>query len=115
MRNESYPTGHHNTSAPLTLSTRLYLSSSDDKIGDLNFLIGPKLYEANWMDLTAAGYLANVMCLEVWCPLPRSFMKEYLRMDDVRRKQMLYVMNPSKMRTVEYLLKEHEQVRMTEN
>ena len=84
------------------------LVREDDKIGDLNFLIGPKLYEANWMDLTAAGYLANVQCLEVWCPLPRSFMKEYLKMDDVRRKQMLYVMNPCKMRTVEFLLKEHK-------
>jgi len=84
------------------------LVREDDKIGDLNFLIGPKLYEANWMDLTAAGYLANVQCLEVWCPLPRSFMKEYLQMSDVRRKQMLYVMNPCKMRTVEFLLKEHE-------
>ncbi len=32
---------------------------------DLNFLIGPKLYEANWMDLTNGGYLANVQCIEV--------------------------------------------------
>lgn len=28
------------------------LVREDDKIGDLDFLIGPKLYEANWMDLT---------------------------------------------------------------
>lgn len=27
------------------------LVREDDKIGDLNFLIGPKLYEANWLDL----------------------------------------------------------------
>lgn len=32
-------------------------------------LIGPKLYEANWMDLTTQGYLANVQCVEVWCPM----------------------------------------------
>ena len=32
----------------------------DDKIDDLNFLIGPKLYEANWMDLAANGHIANV-------------------------------------------------------
>ena len=31
------------------------LVREDDLISDLNFLIGPKLYEANWMDLTAAG------------------------------------------------------------
>ncbi len=28
------------------------LVREDDKIKDLDFLIGPKLYEANWMDLT---------------------------------------------------------------
>ena len=28
------------------------LVREDDKIGNLQFLIGPKLYEANWMDLT---------------------------------------------------------------
>jgi DNA excision repair protein ERCC-3 len=45
------------------------LVREDDLISDLNFLIGPKLYEANWMDLTAQGYLANVQCVEVWCPM----------------------------------------------
>ena len=28
------------------------LVREDERIGDLNFLIGPKLYEANWLDLT---------------------------------------------------------------
>ena len=36
------------------------LVREDDKIDDLNFLIGPKLYEANWLDLQRRGYLANV-------------------------------------------------------
>jgi DNA excision repair protein ERCC-3 len=31
------------------------LVREDDKIGDLNFLIGPKLYEANWLDLQVRG------------------------------------------------------------
>jgi DNA excision repair protein ERCC-3 len=39
----------------------------DDKINDLNFLIGPKLYEANWMDLQNANFLAKVRaCSEVF-------------------------------------------------
>ena len=29
-------------------------------IADLNYMIGPKLYEANWMDLAAKGHIANV-------------------------------------------------------
>lgn len=32
----------------------------DDKIEDLNYMIGPKLYEANWMDLAAKGHIATV-------------------------------------------------------
>lgn len=33
------------------------LVREDDLISDLNFLIGPKLYEANWMDLTQVFFL----------------------------------------------------------
>jgi len=55
------------------------LVREDDLITDLNFLIGPKLYEANWMDLTQAGFLANVQCVEWWCPMTPSFYREYLR------------------------------------
>jgi DNA excision repair protein ERCC-3 len=39
---------------------------------------GPKLYEANWLDLTHAGHIANVQCVEVWCPMTREFYAEYL-------------------------------------
>ena len=41
------------------------LVREDDRISDLNFLIGPKLYEANWLDLTRDGHIANVQCSEV--------------------------------------------------
>lgn len=41
------------------------LVREDDKIADLNFLIGPKLYEANWMELQNLGYIARVQCAEV--------------------------------------------------
>lgn len=41
------------------------LVREDDKIADLNFLIGPKLYEANWMELQNQGYIARVQCAEV--------------------------------------------------
>ena len=50
----------------------------DARIGDLNFLIGPKLYEANWLDLQKSGYLASVQCAEVWCEMSPEFFKEYL-------------------------------------
>ena len=41
------------------------LVREDDRIQDLNFLIGPKLYEANWMELQNSGYIARVQCAEV--------------------------------------------------
>lgn len=53
------------------------LLREDDKIGDLRHLVGPKLYEANWLDLTRAGFLAKVECAEVQCPMPPSFLQEY--------------------------------------
>ena len=43
--------------AELTVAT---LVREDDKIGDLGYLIGPKLYEANWMDLAKNGHIATV-------------------------------------------------------
>ncbi|KAL7519136.1 hypothetical protein ACHAWX_003929, partial [Stephanocyclus meneghinianus] len=84
------------------------LVREDDLISDLNFLIGPKLYEANWMDLTTQGYLANVQCVEVWCPMTGPFMREYLMADNGRLKQLLYVMNPAKLRATEFLVRFHE-------
>jgi superfamily II DNA or RNA helicase len=36
------------------------LVREDDKISDLGYLIGPKLYEANWMDLAKNGHIATV-------------------------------------------------------
>ena len=41
-------------------SSTATLVREDDKIADLNYMIGPKLYEANWMDLAAKGHIANV-------------------------------------------------------
>ncbi len=51
------------------------LVREDDKIEDLTFLIGPKLYEANWLDLQSRGFIATVRCTEVWCPMSSSFYK----------------------------------------
>lgn len=42
------------------------LVREDDKIADLNYMIGPKLYEANWMDLAAKGHIANVQVSPQW-------------------------------------------------
>ena len=36
------------------------LVREDEKQKNLSFMLGPKLYEANWKDLTKEGFLANV-------------------------------------------------------
>ncbi len=82
------------------------LVREDNLIDDLYFLIGPKLYEANWLDLQNAGHIATVRCIEVWCPMTAEFYKAYLN-ETPRRQRMLYVTNPNKFRTCEYLIRFH--------
>jgi len=102
------------------------LVREDDLITDLHFLIGPKLYEANWMDLTNQGYLAKVKCVEVQCPMVPCFQEAYNNCSkkntlmpssssskgktSMRLQQLLYVMNPEKIRAVEFLVRYHEQL-----
>ncbi len=83
------------------------LVREDDKISDLNFLIGPKLYEANWMDLAQKGHIANVQCAEVWCPMTAEFYQEYLR-ETARKRMLLYIMNPIKFQACQFLISYHE-------
>lgn len=83
------------------------LLREDDKIADLNFLIGPKLYEANWLELQKRGFIARVQCAEVWCPMTPEFYREYLGCK-MSRKLLLYVMNPNKFRACQYLIRYHE-------
>lgn len=83
------------------------LLREDDKISDLNFLIGPKLYEANWMELSQQGYIARVQCAEVWCPMTTEFFDEYLKAPS-RKKGLLCTMNPNKFQACQRLIKYHE-------
>ncbi|KAL4003241.1 DNA repair helicase rad25 family protein [Acanthocheilonema viteae] len=83
------------------------LVREDDKITDLNFLIGPKIYEANWMELEKAGQIAKVQCAEVWCPMSAEFYSYYLRAQ-IGRRLLLAVMNPNKFRICQFLIKYHE-------
>lgn len=83
------------------------LVREDEKIDDLNFLIGPKLYEANWLDLSRQGHIANVQCAEVWCPMTADFYREYLR-EASRKKRLLWVMNPTKFQACQFLIDYHE-------
>ncbi|TVY93452.1 General transcription and DNA repair factor IIH helicase subunit [Lachnellula willkommii] len=83
------------------------LLREDDKIEDLNFLIGPKLFEANWMELSQEGFIARVQCAEVWCPMSTEFYDQYLQAD-IRNRLLFCIMNPSKFQACQFLIKYHE-------
>lgn len=98
-------TGSVSTHSKLGLTATLL--REDDKISHLNFLIGPKLYEANWMELADQGHIAKVQCAEVWCPMTTEFYQEYLR-EASRKRTLLYVMNPRKFQACQFLIDYHE-------
>jgi DNA excision repair protein ERCC-3 len=66
-------------SAHMKLGLTATLLREDEKIDTLNWLIGPKLFEANWTELAEDGYIARVLCSAVWCDMSRPFYREYLR------------------------------------
>ena len=97
----------HSIATHSKLGLTATLLREDDKITDLNFLIGPKLYEANWMELADQGHIAKVQCAEVWCPMTTEFYQEYLR-ETSRKRALLYIMNPRKFQACQFLINYHE-------
>ncbi|KAF1969722.1 DNA repair helicase rad25 [Bimuria novae-zelandiae CBS 107.79] len=87
------------------------LLREDDKIGTLNFLVGPKLYEANWQELSQQGHIAKVQCAEVWCRMTPEFYKEWLDTAGANspKKQLLAVLNPYKFQACQFLINYHAQ------
>ncbi|KAI0383124.1 DNA repair helicase RAD25 [Hypomontagnella monticulosa] len=99
----------HSIKSHAKLGLTATLLREDDKISDLNFLIGPKLYEANWMELSEQGHIAKVQCAEVWCPMTAEFFDEFNRQKKNRGlQQNLYVMNPRKIQACQFLIEYHE-------
>jgi superfamily II DNA or RNA helicase len=57
------------TKPEITCSHCRALARFAQGIVTVSMAAGPKLYEANWLDLTRARHIANVQCVEVWCPI----------------------------------------------
>jgi len=88
-----------------TIGLTATLVREDNLIEELNELIGPKLYEGDWMELTSAGYLAEVTCTEVWCPMSPLFQEAYRARPSQRT--LLQVLNPTKLVACEQLVRYH--------
>lgn len=102
----------HMVNAHCKLGLTATLVREDNKIQDLSFLVGPKLYEANWIDLTNDGFLAKVQCAEIWCPMTKEFYHSYIENSkggQSRLQRLLYTLNPTKFRACEYLVKYHSE------
>ncbi|GKB17137.1 DNA repair helicase XPB1, partial [Tanacetum coccineum] len=65
------------------------LVREDKKITDLNVLIGLKQYEANQVDLVRGGYIENVQCAEVRCPMKKEFFTEYQKKENFEKKKQV--------------------------
>ena len=79
----------------------------DDKIKDLNFLVGPKLYEANWSELVREGYIARIKCNMIQCCMTPQFEKAYMVVPK-SAKERVAAMNPEKFRICQLLIRTHE-------
>lgn len=85
------------------------LVREDKGINTLYYLIGPKLYEANWIDLSDQGFIARVQCYEIWCKMTGEFYREYLKPNNkLPKKRIFSAMNPNKFQTVQRLIEYHE-------
>ena len=85
------------------------LVREDEKIEDLQFYIGPKLYEESWQDLTNQGFLARVLCEEIRVTMTDGFLKMYKENGDITKniKTYLYSGNPNKFLAIQYLIDMH--------
>ena len=85
----------------------------DDKISDLEFTIGPKLYEASWQQLANEGFIAKAKCFEVIIPMTELFYKEYVKETDEtekkskNRRRLLEIINPNKFQICKKLINDH--------
>ncbi|CAF1177517.1 unnamed protein product [Rotaria sordida] len=95
--------------AHVKLGLTATLVREDDKITDLNFLIGPKLYEANWIELQNLGFIAKVHCGEIQCSMTSEFLLAYNNAANDVIKRRLSAINPNKFRICQYLIEYHEQ------
>jgi DNA excision repair protein ERCC-3 len=105
------PADHFKKSITLThsrckLGLTATLVREDDKVTSLIEMIGPKLYEASWLDLSRQGFIATVRCYEVWCPMDPDFFKVWLKSDH-HLQRLLYVTNPNKYQGLEMLVMLH--------
>ena len=72
------------------------LVREDSKIGELDYLTGPLLYQQSWVKLMKDKYISTINCFDIKCKMTPCFFKEYISTDNYRHKVILSSINPSK-------------------
>jgi DNA repair helicase Rad25 len=87
------------------------LLREDEKIGDLDTIIGPIIYEAKWKELAEKGYIAKVICTQIEIGMSPMFADAYSRIagsNTHHTKALLAILNPNKYQICEQLIRYHE-------
>lgn len=90
----------------------------DEKIQDLDTLVGPTLYHAKWKELADRGYIAKVVCTQVEVDMVPTFKEAYenfyaggspsLLGHTHHVKSLLSILNPKKVQMCQRLVQYHE-------
>ncbi|KAI8361704.1 P-loop containing nucleoside triphosphate hydrolase protein [Blakeslea trispora] len=108
--------------AKIKAKVRLGLTATmlreDERIGDLETLVGPTLYHAKWKELADKGYIAKVICTQVESDMTSLVHETH---DNVQSqsnggllghshhlKTLLAILNPKKMQICQRLIQYHE-------
>jgi DNA repair helicase Rad25 len=107
--------------AKIKTKVRLGLTATmlreDERIGDLETLVGPTLYHAKWKELADKGFIAKVICTQVESDMNKNIQTAH---DSVQTqgggllghahhlKSLLAILNPKKMQICQRLIQYHE-------
>ncbi|KAI7878904.1 DNA repair helicase rad25 [Lichtheimia hyalospora FSU 10163] len=110
--------------AKIDTKVRLGLTATmlreDERIGDLEELVGPTLYHAKWKELADRGYIAKVICTQIECAMVPRVLQAYKELGGGSNntgsimgrthhlKSLLSILNPKKMQLCQRLVQYHE-------
>ncbi|GAA5807220.1 hypothetical protein MFLAVUS_000575 [Mucor flavus] len=103
--------------AKVRLGLTATMLREDERIGDLETLVGPTLYHAKWKELADKGYIAKVICTQVESDMTPNVKNTHEKVQvqgngilgsGHHLKSLLAILNPKKMQICQRLIQYHE-------
>lgn len=103
--------------AKVRLGLTATMLREDERIGDLETLVGPTLYHAKWKELADKGYIAKVICTQVESDMTSLVRTAHEKVQTQgggllghghHLKTLLAILNPKKMQICQRLIQYHE-------